>query len=162
MDLKALAQVNFNRDTLAKMDSPSTHASAARTVYHHISSSEPDVSLKQLLALAWVMPGRRRVKEKHFDQTTESLLAVPEFLLDIQVILMAGFPSGENYPSFDCPECDEASGVQDHDFDRMFRLGYSLECEICRKSVSPEAIHFGDGFSIAGFWTGNDVRFVSG
>ncbi|KAF2212664.1 hypothetical protein CERZMDRAFT_97161 [Cercospora zeae-maydis SCOH1-5] len=136
-DLKGAAQLRFREELAANMESLSVITDAITAVYKEILLPHSDRALKDLLAIAWVVPGNRRHLQDHAEELKDVLEANPEFLFDAHVLLLQGFTS-----STSCPR----SIILDQDIERIGQNSW-LECHQCGHNSYPHRIEFTSGIA---------------
>ncbi|KAM3415078.1 hypothetical protein BST61_g10213 [Cercospora zeina] len=146
-DLKGAAQTKFREELAANMESVTGMADAINAVYREIALPDSDRALKDLLAIAWVVPGNRRNLQEHTEELKDVLEATPQFLFDAQVLLLQGFSSSTRYPRYFCTECDHAAIVGDHELECIWQNSW-LECYQCGNHSYPNRIEFSENLKI--------------
>ncbi|PPJ59131.1 hypothetical protein CBER1_01709 [Cercospora berteroae] len=160
-DLKGFAQTRFREELAANMDSITVIAAAIRAVYLEIEMPDSDRALKDLLTIAWVVPGKRRHLQDHAEELRDEFEACPDFLFDTQVLLLKAFSSSERYPRFFCTECESEAVVEDEDAERVGQNSW-LRCENCGNYSYPHWIEFSADLKIERWWASEDHQFLTG
>ncbi|GIZ49716.1 hypothetical protein CKM354_001274300 [Cercospora kikuchii] len=140
-DLKGFAQTRFREELAANMDSITVIAAGIRAVYQQIELPDSDRALKDLLTIAWIVPGNRRHLQDHAEELRDDFEACPEFLFDTQVLLLQGFSSSKKYPRFFCTECESETVVEDEDAEHVGQNSW-LNCVKCDSYSYPHWIEF--------------------
>lgn len=156
-DLKSIARDKFREELAKNMDSTKIMGAAIAALYLEIELPDSDRKLKDLLAIAWIIPGKRRVTELHTDCLKYVLMAVPDFLFDVQNLLLQGYPGGIDFPDFMCPECDELSIVQPKDTGELWTKA-SIQCNQCDIHVLPSKFRLNEHLEVERWWAPKHVR----
>ncbi|WPB08025.1 uncharacterized protein RHO25_012689 [Cercospora beticola] len=150
-DVKKAAQDKFRAELAKNMDSTKVMGAAIAAVYLETELPESDRGLKDLLATAWVVPGNRRITELHVDCLKYVLTAAPDFLFDVQKLLLRSFPSCTRHPKFRCPSCKKLSVVYYSSVEELWR-STPISCNACHTGVQPRWIEFSQYLKVERWW----------